>query len=321
MLVFWIILGIILGLTALFFATTFVCFLITFYVTKKQKSVKEFDLPPGEIYKPFHEQMLAWMKETKNFPHEEVSVTSFDGLTLFGKYFECEKGAPIELMFPGYRGNAERDLCGGVQRCFALKRNVLLVDQRACGKSDGKVISFGINERKDCAVWVDYLVKRFGLDVKIILTGISMGAATVLMASVMEFPENVIGVIADCGYTSAKDIIKKCIKDMHLSAKIMYPFVKLGARIYGRFNLEETSPKDAMQICRLPVIFFHGEADDFVPCEMSVINYDACITNKKIVTVPDAGHGLSYIVDSEKYLQALKNFERESTLTQKIETA
>ena len=309
--VLWIILGIIAGLTLLFFLITYICFFITFYVTRRQKKVKDFNLPKGEIYKPFHGKMLEWMKETKTIPHEEIYIQSFDGLKLFGKYYECEKGAPIELMFHGYRGNAERDLCGGIQRCFALKRNVLIVDQRGSGKSGGRVISFGINESKDCERWIEYLVNRFDEKQKIYLTGVSMGASTVLIASAKQYPSNVVGVVADCGYSSAKDIIKKCVKDMHLPVNVTYFFIKLGAKIFGKFNLEETSPVEAMRNCKIPVMFFHGEDDDFVPCYMSKINYDASVTYKKLITIPNAGHGLSYLADPKTYLDALKEFENQ----------
>ena len=135
-----------------------------------------------------------------------------------------------------------------------------------------------------------------------------MGAATVLMAAGQTLPTNVIGALADCGYNSAKDIIKKVIKQLKLPPNICYFFVKMGAKIYGHFDLEETSPEQAMKNCTIPVIFFHGEDDDFVPCEMSKINYDICKSKKQLVTIKGAGHGLSYLVDPEKYLTSLKEF-------------
>lgn len=306
------VLGAILLLILLILLTAFVCFYIAFYVPRrKPQNPEEYSVPEGEIYEPYREQIINWMKETRNLAHEDVSIVSFDGLSLHGKYYEYQPGAPIELMFHGYRGTAERDLSGGVQRCFRLKRNVLIVDQRTSGQSQGHVISFGINESRDCLFWVDYLISRFGKDVKIILTGISMGAATVMIAAGKPLPENVIGILADCGYTSARDIIKKAIREMKLPPDLLYPFVKLGARIYGRFDLEETSPIEAMRKCTKPIIFIHGESDDFVPCEMSRQNYEACSAPKTILTVPGAGHGLGYMVDMEGYFKTLNDFSKQ----------
>ena len=170
------------------------------------------------------------------------------------------------------------------------------------------MISFGINEHRDCLAWLDFAIQRFGKDVKIILTGISMGASTVLMVSDKKLPPNVLGILADCGFSSAKDIIKKVIRQMGLPAELGYPFVKLGAKLFGHFDLEAHSAVEAVKNATVPVIFFHGDGDDYVPCEMSRINYEACTSKKKLVIIPRAGHGLSYPVAPDTYLNALREF-------------
>ena len=306
-LLFVILLAIVLTILA-----SYICFRMAFYVPKKKpKCTEEYDLPKGKIYEPYHEQMIAWTKESRTFPQERFTITSFDGLKLSAKYFEYAPDAPIELMFHGYRGNAERDLSGAVQRCFSLGRSVVIVDQRTSGQSEGNVISFGINERRDCLAWVNFLVEHFGKDVKIILTGISMGASTVMMATALDLPPNVVSALADCGYTSAKEIIQKVMREMHLPPNLLYPFVKLGAKLFGHFDLEETSPIEAMKNCHIPIIFIHGETDDFVPCDMSRANYEACVAPKRIFTVADAGHGMSYLLDNDGYFNALKEFSEQ----------
>ena len=312
--ILWIVLGIAAVLTVVVLLISYICFRMAFYMKDADKIPKEeFPIPDGEIYEPFRERMVGWMKETRSLPQEELWITSYDGLKLRGRYFEFAPGAPIELMMHGYRGNAERDLCGGVQRCFALGRSALIVDQRACGYSEGNVITFGVKERRDCQSWVDFMIGHFGEDVKIHLTGISMGAATVLMTAGYPLPRQVVGVLADCGYTSAKEIIEKVIRvDVKLPEKLAYPFVKLAARIYGGFDLEELPPIEAVKNCTVPVIFYHGEADGFVPCEMSVRNYEACqAPRKKLVTIPGADHGLAYPVDKQRYLETLGDFFKE----------
>jgi fermentation-respiration switch protein FrsA (DUF1100 family) len=289
--------------------TAYICFRMAFYVPQRSKMPKEeFDVPKGRAYDPHREKMIGWIKETRALPREEMTITSFDGLPLWGNYYEYAPGAIVEIMFHGYRGSAERDLCGGVQRCFKLGHSALIVDQRCSGRSDGNVITFGINESRDCLDWVNAAIQRFGPDVKIILTGLSMGAATVMIAAGENLPKNVIGVLADCGYTSAKDIIKKVIQQMKLPAGLVYPFVKLGAKIFGGFDLESTSPIEAMKRCQVPVIFFHGEADNYVPCQMSRENFQTCTARKQLITVPGAGHGLSVMFDPQGYRSAMKEF-------------
>ncbi len=305
----WWITGLLAGLIFLILVISFICFMMAFYASRRpEKNPPEFPIPPGKIYEPYRRRMEHWIKETRSLPHRELSIISFDGLLLKGSYYEYAPDAPIELMFHGYRGNAERDLCGGVQRCFALGHSALIVDQRACGHSQGHIITFGIKERKDCLSWLDLMQKEFGPNAKIILTGISMGAATVLMAAAETLPPQVKGVLADCGYSSAKAIIKKVIRQMHLPADLLYSFVRLGARLFGGFDPDETSPLEAMKNCTLPVIFFHGDADEFVPCEMSEENFAACSARKQLVKIPGAGHGLAFPVDEAGYLKELGAF-------------
>ena len=306
--IYWIFAGII-ALIATVLTIAYICYRITFYTKDRIATDPDIiDIPNGAIYEPYRESMEKWIRQTRKLPSKEYRIQSFDGLDLYAKYYEYAPDAPIELMFHGYRGNAERDLSGGVQRCFKLGHSAFIVDQRCSGKSGGNTITFGVNEHKDCLAWVDFIAKNFGPDAKIILTGISMGASTVLMAAGNPLPSNVIGVLADCGYTSAKEIIQVVIKKLNLPAVLAYPFVWLGARIFGGFDLHAPQAIDAMKKCSVPVIFFHGEDDDFVPCYMSRANFDACSAKKMLITVPGAGHGLCYPVDPEGYLKAMQDF-------------
>ena len=296
------------ALLLLLVGTAAYTFLRIFY-SARRPSTDEIPTPDGSIYDPYREQMRSWVRQLRAMEHLEAEVRTPDGLTLRGAFYEYEPGAPIEILFPGYHGSAERDLCGGVFRCFALGRSALLVDQRAGGRSDGHVVTFGQRESEDVHLWVDFVLKRIDPSARIILTGVSMGAATVLTAASTPLPRNVIGVLADCGYTTTRAIISKVIADMGLPARVLYPFVRLGARLFGGFDPERTSPLASMAACRLPVIFFHGDADDFVPYRMSEENFAACTAEqKRLVIVKGAGHGLCYPVNEEQYLGELRTF-------------
>lgn len=302
-----------LGVVALFtLITSYICYIRVFYCKRRKiDDTGEVYIPRSALYDAHREQILDWVNMTRGMKYEEMTITSHDGLTLYGRYYEYEAGAPIELLFHGYRGNAERDLSGGVDRCFRLKRNALIIDQRACGHSEGRTTTFGINEAKDCLLWVDYACERFGKDVRLILTGVSMGAATVMIASGDRLPENVLYTLADCGYTSAKEIIKKVIREMGLPAGLLYPFVRLGAFIFGHFNVDATSPIEAVKHATVPIVFIHGDNDDFVPSEMSERLYEACSSKKKISLIPEAGHGVAFPHNQELYMAALTEFWEE----------
>ena len=296
--------------------TSLYCYFRIFHSPKRRNPIgSDAIIPQGEIYEAIRNDLEEWARKTRAYPHKDYAITSFDGLTLRAKFYECKPGAPIELMFHGYRGCAERDLNGGVDRCFKLGHSALLIDHRASGYSEGRVITFGILEKRDCLSWVDFAVKEFGPDCQLILTGISMGAATVMMAAGEELPPQVKYVLADCGYTSPKEIICKVMTDMKLPAKLFYPFVKLGARLFGGFNIDESSPMEALSRSKVPVVLVHGDTDDFVPWDMSRRLYEACTSeHKKLVTVPGAGHGLAFPIGRELYVQALRDFKAECGL-------
>lgn len=303
-----------LGALLLVFIAAYICFRIVFYAKPRtEEQLSHIRLPRGEEYAPFREEMRGWIEEARKLPYEKMEIRSHDGLTLRGRYYERTPGAPIEIQFHGYRSNSDRDLGGAIYRAFAVGRNALVVDQRGCGRSDGNVITFGVLEHRDCLLWVYAAIRRFGEDVSLHLTGISMGAATVLMAAGEPLPANVKSVLADCPYSSPRAIIQKVMRDMRIPVPLLYPFVRLGARVFGHFRLEETSPVEAVKRATLPIILYHGEGDTFVPCDMSREIYSACRSEKKkLITVPKAPHGMAYSQDKEQYLQTLKDFIEET---------
>ena len=294
------------AVVAIVLLVSYICFRIVFFVPEKSKG-KTMPLK-CDAYKPHRETMKRMRDESAALPYEDLYIKSFDGLNLHAKYYEYKKGADTEILFHGYRGSAERDLSGAVQRCFSIGRNAILVDQRTSGKSEGNIITFGIKEHRDCLDWVNFAVNHFGEDVNFIISGISMGASTVLMAAGKGLPSSVKGVLADCGFTTAEEIVKKCCGDLKLPAGPVYPFIKLGAKLYGRFDLEEYSALEGVKNCTLPVIFFHSEEDDFVPSRMSRKLYESCASPKHLEIIEGEGHGLAYILDGERYLNAISSF-------------
>ena len=251
--------------------------------------------------------LSATEKLLKSQSYEPVYIKSFDGLSLFGRYYRGKDDAPLFIEFHGYKGDALRDLCAEDMVFKSLGASTLIVDQRAHGKSEGTTISFGIKERFDCLSWVRWASERFG-SIPIFLAGISMGASSVLMASSLDLPKNVCGIIADCAYSSPKEIIKKVCRDVGLPVKLIYPFIASGAWLFGKFNINKFSPKQAVAESKTPIIIMHGEADSFVPCKMSGEIYDSCASEKYLFTFSGAGHGFSFATDAEKYEHAVKDF-------------
>lgn len=280
---------------------------MAFHQTDKQKN-KELKLPDSDQYIEAGPVMHSLVSTLLVEKFEEVYIKSYDGLKLYGRYYHYNDNAPLQIMFHGYRANAERDFCGGSKFSRERGYNYIIVDQRAHGKSEGHTISFGLKERYDVLSWVNYAIDRFGKDTKILLYGLSMGSATVIMASGLDLPENVKGIVADCPFSSPKDIILKVSDEMHLPKALMYPFIYLGAKIFGNLNINETTCEEEVKKTKVPILIYHGDDDRFVPHEMSEVIFEA---NKKMVRrelFPTAGHGLSFIKDPVRYKKALTEF-------------
>ena len=280
-----------------------------FYLSKKDKK-KRGAAVDFERFIQSSERVKQLIKDFASREYEEITITSFDGTMLHGKYFHIKDGAPLQIQFHGYKGNAFRDFCGGNQLALNLEHNTLVVDQRAHGKSGGHTITMGLKEGRDCACWAKYANERFGSNIPIFLVGVSMGGATVLMASELDLPQNVVGIIADCPFSNGPEMVKRFITDMdNVPKSIAYPFAYLGALIFGRFNLNKASARDAVKNTSLPIIILHGTADTVVPYEMATEIFESCSSRDKFIYSFDgADHGMSFMVDPEKYTKATNDF-------------
>ena len=291
---------------AIVFGGSWYAYRIAFYSPNKDREkIPEIKDPKYQPYKALLRNMFHTLE---NKPCEFVTIQSRDGLTLSGRYYHQKDGAPLAIGFHGYRSCWLTDFCGGADIAFQMGQNVLLIDERAHGKSQGKSITFDIKERLDLLCWIDYALDRFGADTKILLYGVSMGGATVVMASELELPENVKGIVADCPYSAPLDVILSVGKQQGYPVKLIKPFVILGAKVYGGFDVRETSGAEAVKHAKVPILILHGEDDTFVPPEMSKTIQDA---NPQMVTrhtFPGAYHALSYMVDTPRYEGLVKEF-------------
>ena len=238
---------------------------------------------------------------------ERVYIRSHDGLMLAGYYYEVKKGAPIEIFFHGFRGCWQRDFCGISEAVIELSHNILFVDQRAHGESEGNIISYGINERRDAVEWINYVVRRFGEDTEIVLIGTSMGGSTVLSCAGEKLPKNVKAIISDSAFSAPIDIIKRVAGGGRLFTAFVNAAAHTTARLVGKFNLSETSAVQAVSKTEIPIMLIHGDGDKLVPHSMAEEIKEA---NPKIrlETFPGADHIQSYLVDSERYKKILKDF-------------
>ena len=306
MTLFYHIIGVVGFLSVATIVISYMIFRMAFYSDRSKKYDPYFGIDKG-CYKKYEKESRELIDNILSLECERVYIRSRDGLMLSGRYYHVKDGAPLEIQCHGYKSTPMRDFSGSGKWAYKVPYNMLLIDQRAHGESEGKVISFGINERFDLLEWIKWSIDRFGNDVKIILYGISMGAATVLMAAGENLPENVRGVVADCPYSSALQIIKKVARDMGYPPKLATPFIILGAKLFGGFSINSMTPLMAVKKAKLPILLVHGEADGFVPCDMS---REIARANENIIfeTFPGADHGISYFEDQERYISLVHGF-------------
>ena len=260
-------------------------------------------------HKPYAEEILSGAQWFKDQNPERVQITSDDGLRLVGWFLPADDAKGTLLLMHGYRSDPYCDFGLTYQFYHSLGWNILTVCQRAHAESEGKYITYGVKERFDARDWTLYLADRFGPEHKIVLIGISMGSATVLMSLGTDLPANVRCAVADCGYTSPYDQFVYLFKErFHFLVHPTLDIAGLFARLFAGFGFREYSTVTALQSNRLPVLFIHGERDRFVPIRFTVENYAACVAEKRLITVPEAGHGASYMCATETCQNALRDF-------------
>jgi len=245
----------------------------------------------------------------RDMPLERLEIISHDGLKLVGHWYCPPEPKRVIVAMHGWNSRWYRDFSAA----FPLWENegcaVLLAEQRAHGESEGSCRGFGIPESRDCVLWAEKAAGLTDGSLPIYLSGISMGATTVMLASELELPPQVRGITADCGFTSA-DAIWRCVMENNL--RLPYGlFGKSLRREYEKrtgFDPLAFSCPDSLSRSRVPVLFFHGAADSFVPVEMTYENYLACTAPKKLLIVPGAGHGEAYLKNTEEYQKIVREF-------------
>lgn len=302
----WILLAVLALLLIALCGATWYFFKLSIVRAEKERPQEDYYEGEGSIWKSFGDSMQRAQSWLKEHTAEHVTITSYDGLKLSALYVPAETENPkgTLIVFHGYRSLATVDFAPEVEFLHGLGYRLLVPYQRSHGESQGKYITYGVKESVDCRDWARYARERFGQE-DIFLMGISMGCATVVMSAGQELPENVRGIVADCGFTSPWDIMAFVAKrDYNIPAFPLLYCVDLLARCVAKFSLKGADTREILARTTLPVLFIHGEADDFVPSYMSKENYEAYgkisgSREKDLYLVPGAAHALAYAVDPE----------------------
>ena len=242
-----------------------------------------------------------------NFAGEDWTLESFDGLTLHAKKFSpTENSNRWAILVHGY-GRDGRFAYDYAEEYLKRGWNVLIPDLRASGESAGEFITMGALESRDVFDWSKKISDEHP-DAKIILHGVSMGAATVLMTAALE-PRNVVAVVEDCGYTSAYEMFAAQLEKIFgLPEYPVMPCANFVCKLKTGVKISDAAPLAVVDKIKVPVLFIHGDEDKLVPFEMLNQLFDACTAPKEKFVVVGAGHADSKRKNPAAYFDKVFEF-------------
>ena len=285
---------IVIGLLAVFF--------IFFFSPKFDRENPKPDVLMGETLPRFIKETDQEIARVKSlYSAEKVSVKSDDGLTFNGSFYLSPTGTDrTVLCVHGYNSCGHNDFALMIDPILKNGYHCLLIDQRHYGESEGRFTGFGMLECHDLLKWIALVNDRFP-NGKIVLYGISMGAATVMQASCLDLPRSVVGIVEDCGFTSAREEFAAVLKNVaHLPSFPALNVLEIMSRLCLKLDICSDS-RDCVAAAKVPMLFVHGDADAFIPVTMCRACYDACGSEKRIVIYEGAGHAQSHFRHPEQY--------------------
>lgn len=252
-----------------------------------------------------------WIDWVHDQDFEELTMESRDGIQLSGYFLPAAIPTDkLVILTHGYLGNAKQMGLFGIFYYQELGYNIFMPDARGHGKSDGDYYGFGWPDRLDLIDWTNALVERLGSDTEVVYHGLSMGAATVLMASgEEELPPQVKAIVADSPYGSVYQLLAYQMKRMfHLPAFPLLDSTSLVTKIRAGYLFKEASSLKAVRKTEVPILYIHGKADTFVPFKNAIELYNNTSSSSELFLVDGANHGESYALQPEEYKQKVKQF-------------
>ena len=301
------------GLFSVYLLITYVMFVVICKKVKNNKPLSVIHNAIEDALKPYEEKVKkghSWVEEKRNEGRvEDIFILSEDGLKLHGILIKQENPKGVMVECHGYRSTAKGDLYPSCFEYYGWGYDLLLIDQRTTGGSEGDYITFGVKESKDVGKWCEYVSNHYEKK-PIILAGISMGATTVLLATEYLRKEWLVkAIIADSGFISAwNEVVYAIGHYFHLPGICFVGMIDCWCRLFAKFSLREKNTTMVLGKEMVPILFIHGKEDDFVLKSNTEVNYMKYQGQKELLLVDKASHGMSYMVDTSNYVKTVKDF-------------
>ena len=247
----------------------------------------------------------------RNHPdRSDVLIESFDELMLHASFIPSKENShDYVILVHGIWDNHESN---GIYAKHYLEKGFgcLLPDNRGFGMSQGAYIGYGLDDSLDILQWINWLIEK-DPDARIILHGMSMGAATVLMCSGARLPENVKGIIADSAYTTLREQFAasyRIVTGTWVPIPIALAISRIIIRIRSGFDINDVSPIDAVKKSVTPILFMHGDNDTFIDPHMCSRLYEAATCPRQYCMILGAGHIAGVVVDPDNYWSKVDSF-------------
>ena len=253
----------------------------------------------------FFKASYKWFSE---IPKEDIYVTSYDNLKLHGFYIPSynKKSNNLAIVCHGYQSKATDMIIIG-KMYSEMGFQVILIDQRGHGQSEGNFTSFGFYEKYDLKKWIGYALRNYGNDINILIHGVSLGAATTIMATSLDISlKNIKFLLLDSGYTTATKTITNARKTAWI--KTFIPGINVITQLRHKFWFSCVKPVAAMKKNSIPFLIIQGDKDRVVPIPMAEELYNSSpAVTKEMLIVKDSTHAQGFRVDWDLCYNTLKN--------------
>lgn len=263
----------------------------------------------SEKWQKYKNEIDASWEKLDKLEKEDIYLSGYKNKKIHATFIKSNTGSKKVILFShGWKNMGLNDYACAGMYYHEKGYNVLVVDHLAHGESEGKYITFGLNDKENILKWVDYINNLFESDCEIYMHGLSMGSSTICYMAKYDM-KNVKGIIADSGFMDGYELAKHIVSSRFkfLPSVILFN-VRILCMLIAHFDIKKCNTKESLIKSKYPILFMHGDSDNFVPTIHSINSYEACNSEKSIVLFDRSAHIIACLMHKEKYQNTVLEF-------------